>query len=142
MLRTIISKIFLNCIYLIYFNVVELYDLSFSTSCVLLHSLVFIDFFFNCCVYICYIYQSIKLSRHSFKYHNQHYFDIKTDYTMTFILPELSLCFVQRINITRNTNIKQMYMINVEKVTALKDPTCSAICILVLKRKKEKKPLS
>lgn len=79
---------------------------------------------------------------HSFKYHNQHYFDIKTDYTMTFILPELSLClnsflFVQKINITRNTNIKHMYMINVEKVTALKDPTCSAICILVLKRTKK-----
>lgn len=77
---------------------------------------------------------------HSFKYHNQHYFDIKTDYTMTFILPELSLClnsflFVQKINITRNTNIKHMYMIN---VTALKDPTCSAICILVLKRTKKK----
>lgn len=78
---------------------------------------------------------------HSFKYHNQHYFDIKTDYTMTFILPELSLClnsflFVQKINITRNTNIKHMYMIN---VTALKDPTCSAICILVLKRTKKTK---
>lgn len=76
---------------------------------------------------------------HLSKYHNQHYFDIKTDYTMTFILPELSLCFVQRKNITRNTNIKHMYMINVEKVTALKDPTCSAICILVLKRSKRKK---
>lgn len=73
---------------------------------------------------------------HLSKYHNQHYFDIKTDYTMTFILPELSLCFVQRINITRNTNIKHMYMITVEKVTALKDPTCSAICTLVLKRSK------
>lgn len=50
---------------------------------------------------------------------------------MTFIIPELSLClnsflFVQNINTTKNTNEKIMYMINVDKVTALKDTTCSA----------------
>lgn len=61
---------------------------------------------------------------------------------MTFILPELCLClnsflFFQKINITRNTNTN-VYMINVEKKTALEDPTFSAKWFLVLKKKIDK----
>lgn len=57
---------------------------------------------------------------------------------MTFTLPELPPCinnflFLQRINVTKNTNII-VNMIKVEKKTASKGPTCSVTWFLVLQK--------
>lgn len=58
---------------------------------------------------------------------------MKNDYIMTFILPELSLLFVQKINIMITINTK-VYKINVEKNTALEEPTAKRFLVLIKKK--------